>query len=1022
MNIPAFSERHPKAIIFTVVVLGIAGIVASTNLPISIFPDITFPRIVILGDIGEEPADRVMIALTKPLEEAVNSIPDVRNVRSTTARGSTEISINFNWGTNIILAQQLLQARISAIRNQLPPNASIQVERMNATFFPIIGYSLTSQHHSLVELRDVALYTIRPALSRIRGISQVKVVGGRTREFLVTVDPLKLAAFKIDIKDISGAIQKSNIYASVGLIDENHRLYLTLVNNMYPSVEAVEQTIIGTVGTTPVTLGQVASVTPAEQDEYIRVTSDGKEAVLINIIKQPNGNTVQIASDLRTAFKDLRSQIPSDIDVTSFYDQSDIITDSFRSVRDSIGIGILLAVLILLIFLKNWRITFVAAIIIPVTVSITVLLLYVVGESFNIMTLGGIAAAIGLIIDDTIVVVENVFRHFGRGHGLIAASIQESVKELAPAIVGSSAATIVIHIPFAFLSGVTGAFFKSLSLTMVLALLVSFSMSMLLAPLLASRFVPVTDYEKEIRREHTGIILGSYRRVLAQVLRGRLLVIPLILVIIFAGYILYNQLGSNFMPEMDEGAFVLDYWTPPGTSLDETHRVLLDVEKQIMAIPEVSSYARQTGTQMGFFITEPNTGDYVISLKTKRSRSSDEITDELREKISATHPELRIEFGQVIGDLIGDLTNVPSPIEIKVFGNDRRLIETTAMKIGDAITDVPGVVDVFNGITISGPAYVISADEKALGRAGLSVDDLMQEVEQDVLGSVATDVQRGEKLIGIHVRLPNEFRTNINRLKSVQVHSPNGGTFLLSDLATISVDPGQSEIDREDLKQMVAVTARISGRDLGSTIQDIQKKLRNEIVLPEGVTLRYGGLYETQQEAFRGLLMVLGAASLLVIIVLLIEFESFAITLSIFLVTLLSLAGVFFSLWITNISFNISSFVGSILIVGAVAENSIFLVHYWRQHRSAGRNEAEAIVEAAALRLRPIIMTALAAIITLLPLALGVGAGAQMQQPLAIAVIGGFIMSTLLILFVLPAILTFLPARVLTRFSNGREH
>lgn len=1005
MNVPAFAERHPKAIIFTVAVLGIAGLAAALNLPISIFPDITFPRIVIIAENGEDPADRVMVTLTKPLEEAANSIPDVRNVRSKTARGATEISVNFAWGTDIILSQQLLQARISSIRNQLPPTASIQVERMNATFFPVIGYALISERRSLVEMRDIALYTIRPVLSRIRGISQVQVVGGKTREFLVTADPLKLAAYSLDISQVTEALGKRNVIASVGLVDAHYRLYLTLVNNMYASMEEIAQTVIGTRGMTPILLKDVAAVTASEKDEYIRVTSDGRESVLINIIKQPDGNTVQIADDVRTALDELRSQIPGDVEVSNFYDQSEIIRDSFASVRDSIGIGVILAVIILLVFLKNWRITFVAVIIIPITVSLTVLLLYTLKQSFNIMTLGGIAAAIGLIIDDSIVVVENVFRHFRKSYQSVSSSIEGSVTEMIGPIAGSSASTIVIHIPFAFLSGVTGSFFKSLSLTMVLALIVSFGLSLILAPLLTSRFIPLKDFEREAHKEHGGRILALYRRLLSGLLARRILIVPLIAAIIVAGYVLYTNLGSSFMPEMDEGAFILDYATPPGTSLDETHRMLLVVERIIMDLPELESYSRRTGTELGFFITEPNTGDFLVKLKRKRHRSSDEITDDLRLKIESAVPSLRFEFGKVIGDLVGDLTTVPSPIEIKVFGNSKPLIESTARNVAKIIDGVPGVVDVFHGIVISGPAYLISVDERAVGRAGLTVDDVRRALENDVLGSIPTEIQRGEKLIGIHVRLPDAYRRNPDQLREIRVHSPNGGTFLLGSLARFSVDPGQSEITRENLKQMVAVTARISGRDLGSTVAEIQRRLKQGLVVPQGVTLNFGGTYETQQEAFLGLLMVLVAASLLVFIVLMIEFESFFVTVTIYFVTLLSLFGVFFALWITNVTFNISSFVGTILIVGAVAENSIFLVHYYRRFRLTGQSVEEALLEAGAIRLRPIIMTALAAILTLLPLALGLGAGSQMQQPLAIAVIGGFSMSSLLILFVLPVLL-----------------
>jgi multidrug efflux pump subunit AcrB len=487
--------------------------------------------------------------------------------------------------------------------------------------------------------------------------------------------------------------------------------------------------------------------------------------------------------------------------------------------------------------------------------------------------------------------------------------------------------------------------------------------------------------------------------------------VPIVLLLAAGGYVLYTELGSSFMPEMDEGAFILDYAAPPGTSLDETHRMLMNVETIIMEIPEVESYSRRTGLELGFFITEPNTGDFLVKLRKDRTRSSDEITDELRSRIESTQPALRIEFGEAIQDLIGDLTSVPSPVEIKIFGDQTSLIESTAAKVAGLIDSIPGVVDVFNGITISGPAYVVTVDERAVGRAGLTVQDVKEEIENDLRGSVATDIQKGEKLIGVRVRLPDRYRKNPQELQSLRIFSPRGGTYLLGGLAGVRIDPGQSEIVRENLKQMVAVTARLSGRDLGSAIKDIQSHLGKNLVVPKGVTIQYGGAYETQQEAFLGLLIVLAAASLLVFIVLIIEFESFFITLAVYLVTLLSLTGVFLALWVTNVTFNISSFVGTILIVGAVAENSIFLVHYWRQHTREGITPADAIVQAGAIRFRPIIMTALAAILTLLPLALGVGAGAQMQQPLAIAVIGGFIMSTLLILFVLPAILSFKPVR-----------
>jgi CzcA family heavy metal efflux pump len=1010
LNITAFSHRHSRAVLFIVAVLSAAGVLAALNLPISIFPDITFPRIVILADNGEQPADRIMVTLTKPLEEAANSVPGVRTVRSTTTRGATEIFVNFSWGSDIVLSQQLLQGRIASIRGQLPADASIIVERMNATFLPIVGYTLTSEKSGLVDLRDIALYTIRPALSRVFGVSQVRVVGGKTREFLVTADPAKLLAYNLDITQVSEALRKTNVLESVGLVDANHRLYLTLVDNRQGTIEAVRDLVVGTRGSTPILLGEIAAVAPSEKDEYIRVTGDGKEAVLVNIIKQPDGNTVQISDDVKRILADLRAQIPPDVKIGNFYDQSDIIRESFTTVRDSIGMGVLLAILILLIFLKNWRVIFIAAVIIPITVSITALLLHTMNESFNIMTLGGIAAAIGLVIDDTIVIVENIFRHFEEKHESFLSAAHSSVSEMLPAIVGSSASTIVIHIPFAFLSGVAGAFFKPLSLTMIFALVVSFAISLLVAPLLASRFkMTVSQGSGSASRSGQGRLASTYQGALASLLRRRILIAPIILVLVVGGAWLYTTLGSSFMPEMDEGAFVLDYWTPPGTSLNETNRIMLDVEKIISGMPEVESYSRRTGTELGFFITEPNTGDLLVKLRGKRSRSADEIMDDLRQKILSSQPILRIEFAEAVQDLVGDLTNVPSPIEIKVFGADKRLLEKTAADIATIIADVPGVVDAFNGITVIGSALVIVPDERAIGRAGLTVADLVDELQNDIQGSIATEIQHGEKLIGVRVRLPNEYRADPDLLRTLRIHSESGGVFQLGSLASIRIDPGQTEINRENLKPMVAVTSRISGRDLGSTISEIQSRLRKSLSLPQGVTLTYGGIYETQQESFRGLLIVLITASLLVWIVLLIEFESFYITGVIYLLTLLSLSGVFFALWLTDTTFNVSSFVGMILIVGAVAENCIFFVHFARKYSQDGLAYNDALLAAGKMRLRPIIMTALATILTLFPLALGVGAGAQMQHPLAIAVIGGFTMSTILTLFALPMLLSFRP-------------
>ncbi|HUI65225.1 MAG TPA: efflux RND transporter permease subunit [Bacteroidota bacterium] len=1009
MSLFDYVRRHARAILFTVAVLAASGVALLQQMPVSLFPDITFPRIVILADNGEEPAERMMIQVTKPLEEAASSVPGVRLVRSATSRGTSEISVSLDWGSDVQQSLQLIQGRIANIRSALPASASIQIEQMQVSVMPILGYSLTSDSISLVDLRDIALYQIRPALMRVRGVARVEVTGGDVREFRVTVSPERLAGYRLDMRAVSDAVEKSNLVASGGLVDNNYQLYLSLVSGLYTGISDIESCVVAVRDGVPVRIRDIAEVHPGVADKYIRTTAHGREAVLVNIMKQPTGSTVQIGSDVISALAGLR--LPGGVRFENFYDQGGFIKGSIHSTRDSIVVGILLAMVVLLVFLRSWRVALVIALVVPVTIACTVVCLSAVGKSINIMTLGGIAAAVGLIIDDSIVILENVFAHFGaRTAGpspgnSIAALAGRSLKELMPAIIGSTASTIVIHIPLAFLGGVTGAFFTSLSVTMVFALLISFLFSITLAPLLASFLIRQDDVAREIsRHERISPLSTAYTRVLRRLLAVPWIVVPAAFLIVCATYWLYGQIGSDFMPDMDEGTFVLDYSTPPGTSLAETDRVLMKLERMLMSIPEVESYSRRTGTQLGFFITEPNRGDYLVKLKSDRSRRIDEVISDVRTRIASSEPSLRVEFGQLMMDVIGDLTNNPSPVEIKIFGSDEKILEQKAEEVRSLIAAVPGVVDAFNGIVISGPSLVIHVDPLRASLAGLTVSDVQEQLETIIQGRAPNNIQKGEKLIPVRVRYPEAYHYDMERIQSMRLATPSGGYLPLRSVATIEKTEGQAELRREGLRGLASVTARISGRDLGSTIADIQKTLSRSLNIPSDMTVVYGGVYETQQESFRGLLLVSLAAVSLVFIVLLFEFGEFAVPLSILVINVLSLLGVFGALWITGVTFNISSFVGIILIIGIVAENAIFVMHNMKRLVAGGTPLDEALVEATRVRTRPIIMTAMAAVFALLPLSLGLSAGSQMQQPLAIAVIGGFSLSSLLLFFALPLI------------------
>ena len=931
-------------------------------------------------------------------------------VKSATSRGSSEISVSFEWGADIIQELQLLQGKVSSIRNELPSTVSIDIERMNAAVFPIEGFSITSDSLDQVQLRDLAYYTIRPALMRINGIADVVVVGGKQREFLVKVNPQKLQSFGLNVNDVASAIDKANFVSATGLVERNYQIYLTLVDGLYKGLDDIRNTVVDFRNGVAITIGDVASVEPSEKIEYIRVTADEKPAVLVNIVRQPGGNTVEIGEQVSAQLADMKDVIPSGVKVKYFYDQGDFISSSIGSARDSIIVGLLLAILVIFVFLRSFRIGSVAVITVPAVFASAILFLYLIGNTLNIMTLGGIAAAVGLVIDDNVVMIENIFRNMRYERENARQAIAESMREILPAIIGSSLSSIIVFAPFAFLYGVTGAFFKPLAITMAVSLAVSMVYSLTFVPLLAEKFITEKDVALEVRREEKSQhrISKAYDRVLKALLKRSYLG-PVFAVVVLGGtFLLYSSIGSDFMPQMDEGSFVLDYNSPPGTSLDETNRMLMDVEKIITSVPEVDSYSRRTGTQLGFFITEPNNGDFLIKLKKDRRRSVFEVIDELRQRIETEEPALTIDFGQAMQDLIGDLTNSPAPVEIKIFGPNQNVIEEKAKEAANLIKDVPGVVDVFNGIVISGPSIVVNPDPVLAARAGFTIVEVQSQLRTIMEGSADTYVLNGEKLIGVRVRYPDQYHGILQDIQNVRLKSPNGFYVPLSNIASINILKGQSEIDREDLKLMLPVSARISGRDLGSTINDIKKVLQSGLVLPQGVTYSFGGLYQSQQESFRSLLFVLIAASLLVIALMIIEFESFSIPVAVFSTNLTSLFGVLLALVITGITFNISSFVGMIMMVGIVHENGVFIVHMIQEIGGKDGYSIDSIVRACKVRARPILMTTFAAVFALMPLALGIGAGAQMQQPLAVAVIGGFLLSSFLLLFELPTLYVFL--------------
>jgi CzcA family heavy metal efflux pump len=1012
MSLASVVAYQSRAIVMIVVLLCAAGLYAAWQLPVAIFPETDFPRIVIIVDNGEAPATQTLVSVTRPIEEAMNGIPGIARIRSKTARGSSEISLFFNWGGDIRQELNLVQARMSQLLTTLPPNAEIRnIERLTFAVFPVIGYSLTSDKRDQATLTDLANYVVRPQLARLPGVAIVGVAGGKTREFHVTIDPEKLTAHNVSAQQVTEAIKNSNIIVSPGLIEENHQLELALISGQAKRPDELNDIVVATVNNAPVRVEDVATVAPGVEPQYTIVTAAGKPAALVNINRQPDANTVAVVDEVKAALNAMQGQIPKDVRVAAYYDQSLLVRESINSVRDSILVGLLLSVVILYAFLRNWGTTFVAILVIPVTVLVTFLAMWLAGLSFDLMTLGGVAAAIGLVIDDAIVVVENIYTHMSRGQSRREA-VQSAVSEITVPIIGSTITPVVVFLPLTLLTGVTGVFFRSLALTMSVALLTSLVLALAFTPVLAQRFVKAKANEVVPDEETHGRILGAiisrYEAVLGFVLDRRWIVGVAIIIVLAGSFLLYRALGSEFLPEFDESAFVLDYLAPAGSSLEETDRMLHHVEEMLMETPEIESYSRRTGLEMGLFVTEPNRGDFAVKLKSDHKRSTEEVTSELREKIAEAEPALDIEFVGIVPDVIGDLEGNPEPIEVKLFSEDAAALQEKADEVETAIKKVFGVVDTKNGVVISGPAVTFNIDPARASQFGVTAQDIANTITTAMSGDAASSILQQDRLIKVRVIFPADVRTSLDKVKALQVRSSSGQLFRLDQVADVDVDKGQAEIERENLRQMVAVTGRLEGNDLGTAIGQIQQQLVKDVKLPPGMTVEYGGLYQEQQSSFRELALALILAVVLVFITLLIEFRSYAHPIAIVTGAVLALSGVLLALFITGSTLNVVSLMGMIMIVGIVAKNGILMLDAVEEHLAAGDTLRLALLRSGRRRFRPVLMTSLAAMLGMLPLALAIGAGSELLQPLAIAVIGGLSMALALSLIVTPTVYAML--------------
>jgi len=967
----------------------------------SLFPEITFPKIKVIADAGLQPVDKMMVTVTKPLENAIKQVPDLQTIRSTTSKGSCEIAAFMDWNADINLSQQRIESKISQIRSSLPAELQVTVEKMNPSILPVMGYTLESHSKTPIELKMLANYTIKPFLSQVGGVSEIRVIGGKTKEYWLELNLEKMSTLSLTPDALANALAQTNFIKSNGYLSDYKFLYLTVTDATVHTLDELKNIVVVNGGKRIVRLSDIANVHVSEAVEYTRINANGKDGILVAVIKQPNANLIDVSAGVAAKVKTLKNILPKDVTIQPYYVQADFVNNSVKSVTDSLWIGLALAIVVAIIFLRSLKASATILITIPVTLGLTLIVLYWLGYTFNIMTLGAIAAAIGLIIDDAIVVVEQIHRtHEEHPDESSRTLVQKAIHYLFPAMIGSSISTIVIFIPFVLMSGVAGAYFKVMTDTMIITLVCSFFVTWLGLPVV---YLLLTRNKDVNTLKHKGHEVKQQRWVSFFIHR------PIFSLIIMAAFVasivvVLPKLDTGFLPDMDEGSIVLDYTSPPGTSLDETDRMLREAEKQIMSVPEVAAYSRRTGTQMGFFITEPNTGDYLIQLKTDRKRTTEEVISDIRGKIASTQPALRIDFGQVIGDMLGDLMTSVQPVEIKIFGDDQEILKSLSKQAAEILSKVPGTADVFDGIVIAGPSVSVVPDYTRLAQFGLTPATLQTQVQNALEGNVVGNILEKEQLSAVRMVYPGSRSRSSAELANLKIFLPNGKLAPVNTLAGLQVKAGDAEIKRENLQSMGVVTARLENASLGTVMKEVRQQLGTNLHLPPGYYISYGGAYAEQQLSFKELLTILITASLLVFGVILFLYRDFRVAAIILLVAVLGIAGSYLALFVTHTPLNVGSYTGLIMIVGIIGENAIFT---YLQFRESLHNKTpdEAIVYSISTRLRPKLMTALGAIIALMPLALGIGAGAQLHQPLAIAVIGGFIAALPLLLIVLPSLL-----------------
>jgi len=992
--------RQGRAVLFLALAAASAGVGVIAWLPKGVYPEIVYEREQVVATLPGASIDTVQAGVTRRLEEELASIPGLATLRSRTIRGAVELSMYFVSGTDMDQANALALARVAEARQTLPPDVEVTAERVLASNFPILSINVEGPYPPQ-QLYELTQYTVRPALAGLPSVGRVVVQSSDIPEIEVLLEPARLEAVHLSVPQVAARLREANSVQTVARLGQAHELVLGVVSGELQSVEEIGAVVAGGTAELPVRVRDLGRVVESVVPRTTLIRVDGQQGVILNVARRVGGDILELDAAVFAALDALKPSLPPGVRFVPVYQQATFVSEAVRGVRDAVLFGALFAVLVLAFFLRDARATLLAALSLPLTLASSLLVLKAFGQTLNLMTLGGLAIAVGLVIDDAVVVIEAVHKNLEAGLPAREAA-RKGTEELFWPVVGTTATTVVVFLPLGLLSGVAGQFFIALSLSLASAVVLSLPMALAVLPALAAAFL------KPLRRASAGQrISTAYVRALSWSLDHRWLAPLVALVLVGAGAVALWRAPTDFLPEADEGAYVVDYFAPVGASLDEVDSQASRIEEVLRTTPEVASFSRRLGAELGpATATLPSRGDIAVALKSRRGRGIEEIMDEQRARVAQVAPGLRVEFIQVLADLLGDLEGAPQPIEVKIFGPDPRTLRTLAREAAGRIQDVEGLVDFFDGDEGCTPQLGLRVDPAQAGRQGLSAAEVGRQLSAASLGEIATALRRPDHLEDVRVRVDRPESAQTAPAASFQesaVMNPGGARIPALALGSLeSACPGAQQL-RENQRNMVHLTARLSHVSLGTALDSIRARLKG-FEPPVGYSWTLGGLYEQQRQSFQALLVALAVALIAVTAVLLIQLRSIRLSLAILAATPVALAAGLIVLLIARISLNVSSMMGAIVLIGLVVKNGILLLDFALVRAREGSSPREAMLAAARLRLRPILMTTLATLVALIPLVIGLGAGSALHQPLAVVVVGGLFFSTAATLFLVPAL------------------